>query len=240
MNRIGRAGLLLVIGAAMGRLLWSGGYGWFVQQHMRVPLIAATAVLLLLGIYEAIAGSRQENLDPASTRRAAGPAVGWLLILPIVVLVSVAPTGLGASAADRVDAHTPTESSSPFSPLDSSGPVEMRVFDFLERAVWDESQSLQGVTARLEGLVVNDPEFVDGFLLTRFMVSCCAADGIPLQVAVHTTSPLEDDTWVVADVIWRLPEVPYEDAPTPWFVEADAVSVTVVPNAPNDPYESPY
>ena len=94
---------------------------------------------------------------------------------------------------------------------------------------------------QLEGLVVNDPEAAGGFLLTRFMVSCCAADGIPLQVLLHDTGqPLEDDTWVIAEVVWRQPDIPYQETPSPWRVEADAVSITVVPDARNDPYESPY
>lgn len=242
MNRVGRAGLMLAVGAIMARLIWSGGFGWFVQQRMRLPLIAATVVLLVFGLYEAFAASRAAEDDPASATRSVGPAVGWLLVLPLLVLLSVAPTGLGAAAADRVDAYTPTEKADQYAPLDTSdGPVEMRIFDFLDRAIWDESGSLEGTTVRLEGLVVNDPEVPDGFKLTRFMVSCCAADGIPLQVIVHETgAPLADDTWVVADVVWRPPSLPYQDQEFPWNVEADIVSLTVVPNAPNDPYESPY
>ncbi len=233
---------MLCVGAVMARLLWTGGFGWFVQQRMQIPLAIATVVLLVFGVYEAVAGTRQEETDPTAVRRSVGPMVGWMLVLPLVVLISVAPTGLGAAAADRVEAFNPTEATSGFPPLDTSAePVEMRVFDFLDRALWDEERSLDGVTVQLEGLVVNDPEAPDGFLLTRFMVSCCAADGIPLQVLLHNPGQtLEDDTWVVAEVTWREPDIPYQETPTPWRVEADAVSITVVPNARNDPYESPY
>lgn len=226
----------------MGRLLWSGGFGWFVQQRMRLPLLGAAIVLVIFGAYEVISAAREEDKDPESSRRSAGPGVGWLLLLPLVVLISVAPTGLGAAAADRVDAYTPTETTEQFDPLDTSnGPPEMRVFDFLERAAWDEERSLEDEVVRLEGLVVNDPDIPDGFKLTRFMVSCCAADGIPLQVTLHDTgASLEDETWVIADVIWRPPTIPYQEQGPDSVVEADAVSITIVPDAPNDPYESPY
>lgn len=242
MNRVGRAALLVSIGVVMARLIWSGGFGWFVQQRMRLPLLAATVVLIVFGVYEAITGSQEERRDETAVRRSVGPRVGWLLLLPILVLLSVAPTGLGAAAASRVDAYTPTETTDSFEPLDgSNGPVELRVFDFLDRAVWDPEQSLDGVVVRLEGLVVNDDEVTDGFLLTRFMVSCCAADGIPLQVAVRGVGTvLDDDTWVIADVVWREPSVPYSELEWPWTVEADVVDLVVVPDAPNDPYESPY
>lgn len=241
MNRLGRATILLLMGTIIVRLVWTGGFGVFVQQHMRWPLLLAAIVLLILGLSESLAGSREEASDPASARRAVAPRVGWLLVLPFVVLLSVAPTALGAAAADRVDAYTPTESNVRYEPLDASaGPVEMRVFEFLDRAVWDENRSLEETAVRLEGLVVNDPAVPDGFKLTRFMVSCCAADGIPLQVAVRDAPAFPDDTWVVVDLMWRPPEVPYNQLEGTWLVEADLIDITEVPNAPNDPYESPY
>ena len=242
MNRTGRAALMLSVGAVMARLVWTGGFGWFVQQRMRLPLLAAAVVLLVFGLYEAIGATRDEKRDPESLRRFAGPRVGWLLILPVLVLISVAPTGLGAEAADRVEAYTPTESTREFPPLNPSadGVVEMRVFDFLDRAVWDPERSLEGETVRLEGLVVNDPTVPDGFKLTRFMVSCCAADGIPLQVDLRDTGPpLDDGTWVIADVVWRPPGTAYPETGV-IIVEANAVSIEVVPDPPSDPYESPY
>jgi uncharacterized membrane protein YcgQ (UPF0703/DUF1980 family) len=73
------------------------------------------------------------------------------------------------------------------------------------------------------------------------MVSCCAADGIPLQVTVRNTGePLENDTWVIADVIWRQPETPYQEIEGDWTIEADAVQITPVVGIPKDPYESPF
>ena len=165
-----------------------------------------------------------------------------MLGLPLLVLILVAPTGLGAAAADRVEAYQPVETENEFEPLDdSAGPVELRVFDFLDRAAWDPERSLEGTTVRLEGLVVNDPDVPDGFKLTRFLVSCCAADGIPLQVVLHGTPRLDNDTWVIADVVWRPPEVPYIEAAGDFVVEADAVAIQVVGDeVPKDPYESPY
>lgn len=242
MNRIARAAILLSLGAMSARLLATGTFGWFVQQRMRLPLLAAAVVLIVFGLYEGASGLREEGRDPSSAFRTTGPLVGWLLVLPLVVLISVAPAGLGAAAADRVDAYTPSGSSRAFPAIDASRePVEMGVMDFLDRAISDTGRSLEGVTVRLEGLVVNDPTLPDGFMLTRFLVSCCAADGIPLQVAVRGTGQaLEDDTWVAVDLRWRVPETPYRELDGDWVVEADAERVTVVPDPPNDAYESPY
>ena len=60
--------------------------------------------------------------------------------------------------------------------------------------------------------LVNDDALTDGFKLTRFLVSCCAADGIPLQVSLHgVDGAFENDTWVSVDLVWRSPDVPYQD-----------------------------
>ena len=240
MNRLGRAVLLLWLGAMTLRLVVTDDFGSFVQQRMRYPLLVAAILLLVFGAYEMRKGSVQERDEPDSARRSVGPRVGWLLILPFLVLLSVAPSALGAAAADRVDPVLPTESDEAFVAIQPvAGPVEMSVSEFLDRAIWDDSGSLAGVLVRLEGLVVNDESIPNGFKLTRFIVSCCAADGQPVQVTIRGAPALEDDTWVIADVEWIAPETPYRDQEGNWTVEADAINVTVS-DAPKDPYESPY
>ncbi len=232
--------MLVWLGGFTVRMVWTGGFGWFVQQRMRYPLLAAGIVLVIFGVYEWRRSLSEDARTPSSAKSSVAPKVGWLLGLPFVVFISVAPTGLSAAAADRVEAFSPTASNETFAPIDAdAGPVEMRVFEFLDRAIWDDAQSLEDVPVRLEGLVVNDGSVPDGFLLTRFMVSCCAADGIPLQVALHGTPAFEADSWVIADVVWRPPDIPYQEVEGEWVVEADAIEVTAVEDAPNDPYESP-
>lgn len=235
MNRFGRAAVLLAVGVVVSRLVISGGFGWFVQQRMRWPLAAAGLVVLIFGIFELVKTTKDED-------SAVAPAVGWLLVLPLFVLISVAPTGLGSSAANRVAAYVPPDSDAPFLEIDTSNlPVEMTLFEFLDRAVWDENHSLEGVPVLLRGLVVNDTSVPDGFKLTRFLVSCCAADGIPLQVTVRNSPQvLTDDEWVDVVVMWKQPSQPYLQMPEPWVIEAEAVEVLVLEDPPSDPYESPY
>ena len=234
---------MLYVGITMARLLWSGSFGFFIQQRMQIPLALATFTLLLLGAYEARTALKEEQDDPTSWRKMSAPRVGWLMVLPLLVLTSVAPTGLGAAAAERVEAFIPVESDAAYPPLPvSSEPIEMRVFDFVDRAVWDPEEGLNDVTVRLEGLVVNSDEIDDGFLLTRFLVSCCAADGVPIQVAVRgLDSTFEDDTWVIADVEIRPPDVPLNQLPAAErSVQVDVIAIEIEPNPPSDAYESPY
>ena len=39
MNRMGRGVLMSYVGVVVLRLVWSGDFGDFVQQHMRWPLL---------------------------------------------------------------------------------------------------------------------------------------------------------------------------------------------------------
>ncbi len=252
MTRGGAATVLVCVGAIVGRLVQSGGFGWFVQQRMRIPLALAAVIILAFGLYLLLVhpgeddahdhdhdGGQHDHDDDHDHSRV--PSVGWLMALPILVLISVAPTALGASAADRLEAITPLETTERFPPLSTDEPNEMGVYDFIERAIWDDEGTLDGAEVRLTGLVVNDDELDDGFRLTRFLVSCCAADGLPVQVVVHgLTEPLPNDTWVEVVVTWRPPEVPYGESEGPDDVEADLVELRQLDEPPKDPYESPY
>lgn len=242
MTRAGRAVLMIFVGAVCARLAWTGEFGAFLQQRMRWPLLIAGAIAVALGLVEAVRADRDE---PAG-RRSVAPRVGWLVIVPMLVLIAVAPTGLGASAVGRTDNYQATERDS-FPPLPTGRePVAMTMLEFVDRAVWDGERSLDGRQVVLRGFVVTDERVPDGFALTRFVVACCAADALPVQVAVRAgdgplsgSGRLVDDTWVDAVVVWRPPAEPYDLAST-WIVEVDLIGLEVLPEVPAAPYESPY
>jgi uncharacterized repeat protein (TIGR03943 family) len=240
-NRLGRAAVIAALATVTVRLLASGDFGRYVQQRMRWPLILAAIVLVGFAVHEALRAAREERQDLATRHRRAAPTIGWLLLAPAVVVVAVVPGGLGATAANRVDAYTATDRTDSFAPLDTTdGPVEMRMIDFIDRSVWDPERSLTDVPVRLTGIVVNDPDLVDGFRLTRFLVSCCAADGIPLQVDVSgLESPLPDDTWVTATVVWQPPGPEVELGSTA-PIRATLLAIERLAEPPSDPYESPF
>ena len=236
---MGRGVLMAYVGIVVLRLVLSGGFGDFVQQRMRWPLLLAAAFTLVLGLSDVARGFQTARED---RDRSVAPAVGWLLAAPLLVLVSVAPTALGAAAADRVDSFEPPppddiESAWVFPEED---PFELRMFEFVNAALWDETGSLIGREVILEGLVVNDPDVPDGFVLVRFMVSCCAADGLPLKVAVRDSPQrFEDDQWVRATVTLR-PAPGDADFDPDRLVEVDVISLEPLAESPDSPYESPY
>lgn len=237
MTSAGRAALLLGLGLIVGRLTVEGSYGNFVQQRMRWPLAIAALCMIVLGVIDLVRWLRAAREDEASV----APAVGGLLVVPLLVLMSVAPAALGAAAADRVDPYEPPPPDAPVWTLPEADPFEMRVLDFVNHVLYDERRGLEGRSVILEGLVVNDDEVPDGFLLVRFLVSCCAADGIPLKVALRgTPERFDDDTWVRVVVTWLPPEVPFGQPGAPKYIEAQIETVDIIPDPPDSPYESPF
>lgn len=239
MNRLGRATVLGGMGTLALRLVVNGEFGFFVQQHMKLPLLAAACALLALTVVECFRGVRESvNDEHDRSSRRVSPRVGALFVLPGVVLMLVAPTGLGSAALDRLDTTLPAADGSEFAPLDpGTGPVEMKMADFIERAVFDEGASLDDVPVVLEGFITHDDALTDGFRLTRFLISCCAADAMPLQVAIHTRGAVPaEDLWVRVTGTWRRPVEAY-DTTRRVLVEFDATTYELIPE-PRSPYES--
>ncbi len=227
---------MLVVGVVGIRLVLTGDYAAFVQQRMRWPLAIAALMAVGLAVVDLVAWARADDAPGPDS----APRVASLLVAPVCALLAVAPAALGASAANRVDPYEPPASQKSWE-VGEEDPLPMRVIDFVDHALHDPDQQLVGRDVELEGMVVNDPAVTDGFMLVRFVVSCCAADGVPLKVILHgTQSDLADDTWVRA-VVSQRPVPPREPSEVgPRIVEADLVAVQVMPNAPDSPYESPF
>ena len=224
--------LLTLLGALSLRLGLTDAHLAYVKPGMRLPLLVAGGLLVALGLgvmRRWVAGAR----PPGGGH---GTPVGWLLIAPVFAIGLVAPDPLGAFAASRQPeaALPPVDSFGPLpDPVD--GAVALPVREFTARARYDEERSLTGVRVRLTGFVVPDRSGT-GFFLTRFVLSCCAADGRAVRVAVRDAPrPYPPaDAWVEVEGTWRpTGETPESEAPSVLVASA----VRPVP-APSQPYET--
>ncbi|MGW4500630.1 TIGR03943 family putative permease subunit [Micromonospora sp. NPDC004336] len=149
------------------------------------------------------------------------PRVGWLLILPVLGLLLVAPPALGSYAAGQAGtALSDRQQPSDYPPLPDGDPARVTVLDYASRALFDRGASIGQRRVRLTGFVTTGP---DGRpLLARIVLSCCAADGRPVKLGLTGAAPegLADDTWIevtgrYSDRIARDPvndaEIPYLD-----------------------------
>ena len=242
MNEDAHAAILFALGVLALRLGLTDAHLAYIRPAMGPILAVAGAVLVALGGIVLLAPQhRVVNAGNAVAHDGHGhtPAsrVAWLLLAPILAIAIVVPKPLGAFAANRAAATLPMPARADFSPLPPpsvpGGPVDLTLKEFVGRAVYDRGRSLQATPVRLTGFVTPQAGG-GGFLLTRFIVTCCAADARPLRVAVHGLAPPwpAADTWLEVTGAWH-PQTRTAEDERP--VILDAAEARPIP-APASPY----
>jgi uncharacterized repeat protein (TIGR03943 family) len=232
-----QAAMLALVGATA---LWLGltdAALAYVRGALRPPLVASGVALLVLA-GAALAG---REAAPDGDQHGHGvPRSGWLLALPVLVLLLVAPPALGSFAAGRQAGSATAAGGDPggvFPPLPEpvGGAVPLPVSEFVTRALYDKDRTLAGARVRLVGFAA--PGRGGGYLLTRFNLFCCAADGQAYQAEVRgDRTPRQPDQWLVVEGRWQ-PQRVYEGI-APSGVRPVLVAESVTPvRAPADPYE---
>ena len=229
-----RSVLLLALGATAVWLGRSGEALNYVRPGLAPLVLAAGVVLLALGL-----------LPPLGLlgARAAGPAgghrhrarVGWLLLVPVLVVLVVQPAALRSYAASSRSV-VPGGGDGDFPPLAAPvrGAVPMPMAEFVTRAVRDPGRSLAAVRVRLTGFVAPAESGDGGWRLTRFVIFCCAADAEALQAVVHgDPAPRARDQWLEVEGTWQPRPAAVDDPnPQPPVLDADAVRPIAPPRPP--------
>jgi uncharacterized repeat protein (TIGR03943 family) len=203
-NRQAQAVVLLLFGGAILRASLTDMYLRYVKEGLRPFLIAAGLLLVATAVMTLWH-------DLRALRPGAGhddghghhePRVGWLLIVPVLGLLLVAPPALGSYAAGQAGTVLGTQTGSDYPPLPPGDPAPVSLLDYASRAVFDDGRSLTGRTLRLTGFVTPGPDGQP--MLARMVLSCCAADGRPIKVGLSGDTPVSvpADTWVEADGVY--------------------------------------
>ncbi|MBL1097296.1 TIGR03943 family putative permease subunit [Streptomyces coffeae] len=238
--------LLLFLGVGLLHIaLLTDLYLRYVRPGLRPALIASGVLLLVLG---AVSAARDGfPFDRARTGRndghsghghghgGGGPRIAWLLYVPALTLLFLAPPALGSYTASRDNTEAPkapkaAAGDSLFPPLPGGGVVPMSLNDFSSRAVWDTGGTLKGRTVRLTGFVT--PGHRGAWYVSRLAISCCAADAQVRKVRVHGATAPRPDTWVTVTGTWHPSGRTGTAGASPAL---DATAVRRVPE-PKDPY----
>jgi uncharacterized repeat protein (TIGR03943 family) len=239
-----RSMLLLALGAT-AIWLWSSGDALNYVRPGLVPLVlAAGVVLVALGVLPPLGllGTRMRGSAAGTTDGSDGHQhrgrVGWLLLVPVLVVLLVQPAALGSYA---VSSRTvvPGGGDSGFPPLAAPvrGAVPMTMAEFVTRAVRDPAQSLAGVRVRLTGFAAPAEGTSGGYRLTRFVIFCCAADAEALQVVVRgDPTPRARDQWLEVEGTWAPRPITPDDgrSPPPPVLNVNLVQPV---GQPRPPYE---
>lgn len=234
MNRQAQGVVLLLLGGAVLRASLTDLYLRYVKEGLRPFLIAAGLVLVAAAV-----ATLWYELRPAGEEHDGHghhePRVGWLLILPVLGLLLVAPPALGSFAAGQAGSVQPSQDVSDYPPLPAGDPVRISVLDYASRALFDQGRSIGDRRVRLTGFVATGPDGEP--ILARMILSCCAADGRPVKLGLTGDVPagLADDTWVevTGRHTDRVGRDPVNDAEIPYL---EVESWRQVP-APKQPYE---
>jgi uncharacterized repeat protein (TIGR03943 family) len=167
---------------------------------------------------------------------------GLLLVaLPVILGLSVPPKPLGAAAMSNreISVGSVTSATSPKTSQVISRPAsEKNVLDWLiDFRLAQNPAAFADQEAKVIGFVYRDERFgSDQFMVSRFAISCCAADAAPLGLVVNwpETSGLASDQWVEVSGRFQPGEFSGEQMP---ILIADKVTTTEVPA---QPYLYPY
>jgi uncharacterized repeat protein (TIGR03943 family) len=247
-DRRSQAAVLFLVGAMALYLGGSDAALAYVKAGLQPLLLATGAILVGLAVAAVLWSRRgQDGHQPH------GPRVAWLLALPPLALVLIAPPALGAFAASRQAVRPPpTNQTSPtdqaaagtdqalFPPLippGDGGAVPLTLAEYMVRD-YEAPHTLAGVRIRLVGFVTPQQPGRDGYLLTRFAINCCAADATAIKVAIHGDPvPRAPDTWLEVEGRWQQRTSDDPDQPASETPLLLAESIRVI-EQPSPPYES--
>jgi uncharacterized repeat protein (TIGR03943 family) len=226
--------ILALVGGTLLRLALTGDYARYVKVGVRPYLVIAALVVLAVA-----AGSLWPRFRHGHDHHDHGHGrfdVAWLLVLPMLVLLLIAPPALGSYSAARSGTALSAASSSDLAPLPEGDPVHLSVLDYASRAVFDHGRSLAGHHVTLSGFVLSG----DGgtWYLTRLVITCCAADAQPVKVGLTGTVPdgLKANDWiqVTGTYVDRQDRDPVNAQPIPYLTVDSSAPIP----APARQYES--
>jgi uncharacterized repeat protein (TIGR03943 family) len=233
-----RSVLLVVLGATAIWLWWTGDALNYVRPGLAPFLLAGGVVVVLLGLLPPLGlfGKQAAGHADGHGGHRHRARVGWLLLVPVLVVMLVQPAALGSYAVSSRSV-VPGGGDDQYPPLAAPvrGAVPMPMAEFVTRAVRDPDQSLAGVRVRLVGFVA-PAEGAGGYRLTRFVIFCCAADAEALQAVVRgDPTPRARDQWLEVEGQWvPRPAAVDDPSPPPPVLQAEVVRPVA---APRPPYE---
>ena len=228
----------VLAGICLVRLVTTGRYQRYVRVGMGPILLASGFVLVAAAaatwwIARRTASQLRQGTHGHSHGHGHGRVgVGWLLLLPVLTVFGIAPPGLGSFALARSLSSTSVRQGvGSFTNLVGNAPVAMLLKEFDERAFDRGGASFVGVPVTVIGFVAASPKG-GGFVVARFQIACCAADGRAnlAHVVGFDGSVPPIDSWVQVTGLFE-PGAGDQEAPL-------LRATRVVPTAqPSDPYE---
>jgi putative membrane protein len=211
MSREAENTLLLLVGIATAMITIGGAFTRYVKPSMLPWLGLTAAVVIGLALVAMAVDIRRgvahgdhgdhgdhENPGPHGDHTHRG-SVAWLLLLPIVVLIFIAPPALRPQAfPPSVTAVSTDVLRREFPPIPDGRAPELAVPEVMVRAAQDTAGTLDNRLITVVGFTLRE---ADGIDLGRVAIVCCAADARLARIhlrgpAAAEAAALPDETWV--------------------------------------------
>ena len=193
-------------------------------------VVPVGAILLTIAVLGRVPSLRSEEPESLSTRDAFGLSV---IVLPVVVVLALPPTALTSFAASRRSSFV---GAGFVSSAEDVATGELSLADVAGAVRSDETMRAltqrAGEEVSFVGFVNRESDMpADEFVLTRFLISCCVADALSVEVRVANVPPgqFKNDQWV---------RVTGNLYPLGREVIVDATEVVATPR-PEKPYLNP-
>ena len=226
------------LASAVAMAAWAGLFWWllisgrsfFYLSERTDWVVPMGAVILTIAVAGRLWSARGPRPDPLSR------ADAWRLgaiVFPVVATLALPPASLGSFATDRRSSFVSSGYASSAADIESG---ELSLIDVAgavrDRDAMKALVQRAGTEVSFVGFVARDSSMpADEFMLSRFLVSCCVADALSIQVRVVGAPPGQfgEDDWV------RVTGAMY---PLGREVIVDASAVESVPR-PKRPYLNP-
>ncbi|MGW1718162.1 TIGR03943 family putative permease subunit [Streptomyces sp. NPDC002156] len=239
MNRQAQAVVLFLVGGAMVHAGTTDLYLRYVKAGLQ-PLVVGAGLVLIVAALATVWYERKRSRTGSDKGVEEGhghvhrePRVSWLLVLPLLALILVAPPALGSYSALRTG--TALQAPLAYAPLPSGDPVRLSLVDYAGRAAYDHGRSLGDRRIAITGFVALDGKGTP--YLVRMALNCCAADAQPVKVGLTGRIPpvIQPDTWLELTGTYTAKRTkdPVNNGIIPFFDIAEAKPVPT----PRDPYD---
>jgi putative membrane protein len=215
MSREAENTLLLLVGIATAMITIGGAFTRYVKPSM-LPWLGLTAAVVIGLALVAMAVDIRRGAAHGEDGAAHGEhgdhgdhgphgdhshrgSVAWLLLLPIVVLIFIAPPALRPQAfPPSVTAVSTDVLRREFPPIPDGRAPEVAVPEVMVRAAQDTAGTLDNRLITVVGFTLREADGVD---LGRVAIVCCAADARLARIhlrgpAAAEAAALPDETWI--------------------------------------------
>lgn len=184
----------------------TGEYKLLIHPNYFGLMVATSIVLLLISLIRGIVFFKFPNysLDDGQHITLFSAKFSRILLLTVAIAgLIISPNVLTSKTALQrgVTENLPLASSKPESFVATIKPNQRSLIDWVRTInAYPEPDAYQGQSAKVTGFVLYLPELPDNyFLISRFIVTCCAVDAYPIGIPVQLTSSRNiypPDTWL--------------------------------------------